>query len=185
MIIFDLDGTLANCEHRRHFVEDPCDTCGLCYDLIKDGVDDENIQCMCGKFPARWKRDWKAFFEACDQDIPIEPIVGIWSSYEVRIACYPDTIKIWTGRCESVRTKTVDWLNAHLFCHGEDCWDSMLKMRPIGNHTPDDQLKERWLDEYLTKGGKPIELVYEDRSNVVKMWRRRGITCLQVADGDF
>lgn len=47
LYIFDLDGTLALIEHRRHFVEGP-----------------------------RKDRDWNAFHQACIHDIPNIPVIG-------------------------------------------------------------------------------------------------------------
>jgi hypothetical protein len=36
----------------------------------------------------------------------------------------------------------------------------------------------------LADGYEPI-MVFDDRNQVVKMWRERGIVCAQVAEGDF
>jgi len=47
LYIFDLDGTLALIEHRRHFVARP-----------------------------RGEQDWKAFYAACDKDAPNDPVIG-------------------------------------------------------------------------------------------------------------
>ena len=33
--------------------------------------------------------------------------------------------------------------------------------------------------------GSPVTIIFEDRKRVVDMWRRRGIVCAQVAEGDF
>ena len=55
-----------------------------------------------------------------------------------------------------------------------------LKMRPIGDNTADDQLKERWLDEHLAQGRNPIQFVFDDNPNAVRMWRRRGIFVFDV-----
>jgi hypothetical protein len=30
-----------------------------------------------------------------------------------------------------------------------------------------------------------VKLIFDDRDSVVKMWRSHGLTCFQVADGDF
>jgi hypothetical protein len=46
LVVFDLDGTLALCEHRRHFVERPVG-----------------------------EKDWDAFFDACGQDEPNMPVI--------------------------------------------------------------------------------------------------------------
>ncbi len=168
MIIFDLDGTLANCEHRRHFVEpkyfiDKNDLSinSSLEDVLKRNDDIKN-----------WKPNWKAFYEACNGDTPIIPTIEIFHTLQAQ----EKKVQIWSGRCESVRDKTHKWLVDNLsihfctrFCEIED-----LKMRPIGDYTPDDQLKERWLNEALARGEK-IEFVFDDRPKVVRMWRRRGI----------
>jgi FMN phosphatase YigB (HAD superfamily) len=166
MIIFDLDGTLADCEHRRHFV-DPTKDLNLRCIKYKDGsydvhsVDDPTLY--------SWKPDWQSFYEACDKDTPIEPVIDILEHLKRDTYGYSiPEIQIWTGRCESVREKTLKWLSDHYIHY------LSLKMRPIGDHTPDDQLKERWLDEEIAKGNK-IDFVFDDRVKVVDMYRKRGI----------
>ena len=47
-------------------------------------------------------------------------------------------------------------------------------MRPIGDFTPDDELKEKWLDEALSRE-EIIDFVFDDRPKVIRMWRKRGI----------
>lgn len=143
MIIFDLDGTLADCEHRRHYVD--C--------RIKDVTN--------------WKPNWKKFFEECDKDKPIEPVVRLLQMY-----CETHEVEVWSGRCESVREITEDWFDSYTYNLVDTHFK--LKMRPIGDNTPDDQLKEKWLKEALEKGYQ-IEAVFDDRKKVVEMWRRNGI----------
>lgn len=167
MIIFDLDGTLADCSHRRHFV-DPSkhpDWVELGNRKIKNYVhiDDRTYR-------KKFIPDWKAFYEACDHDKIIKPTKSILIQY-----CHRD-IEIWSGRCESVRNKTEKWISEKIFDSDFRNFKKIkLKMRPIGDYTPDEQLKERWLDEHLASGGKPIEFIFDDRPKVVRMWRRRGI----------
>lgn len=164
MIIFDLDGTLADCDHRRHFVKRT-----FC-------IGDSYGECTCGKC-WNWKPDWKAFYEACDQDNPIESVISIWND-QISLGGM-QMHQIWSGRCESVRQKTEKWLNNNLLCFESH----QLRMRPIGDNTPDDQLKERWLDEYLNMPGigkyrgqsNKVDFVFDDRPKVIRMWRRRGI----------
>jgi len=85
-------------------------------------------------------------------------------------------VQIWSGRCESVRHKTELWLWDHAGCGFDSTltYPQILKMRPIGDNTPDDQLKERWMDEAIAEG-KTIDFVFDDRPKVIRMWRRRGI----------
>lgn len=155
MIIFDLDGTLADCEHRRHFVDKRK------IEILKIGeeFDPKDL----------WKPDWKSFYESCDKDTPIEPVIEIFRHFK-------NDIQIWSGRCESVRQKTQDWL----FYTGIGAFNvTTLKMRPVGDYTPDEQLKERWIDEAISQH-KTIEFVFDDRPKVVRMWRRRGIFVFDV-----
>jgi len=112
-VIFDLDGTMALIEHRKHFVE--CDK--------KD-------------------QNWDAFYEACDQDLPNPDIIELFRNLTDNTKDPEDEkdiykVLIFSGRSEAVREKTVQWLSRHT-CFG-----------------------------------------------VVKMWRSLGLTCLQVAAGDF
>ncbi len=169
MIIFDLDGTLANCEHRRHFVD-------RIAHIRKPDTED-----------TIFKSNWTAFYEACDKDEPIQPVINIFEYLGEADEYGSDTpwvdysnIQIWSGRCESVRKKTEKWLSKHIRNYPRDC---VLKMRPIGDNTPDDILKERWLDEFIAQG-KTIDFVFDDRPKVVRMWRRRGIFVFNCAQTD-
>lgn len=173
MIIFDLDGTLANCEHRKHFINaEKAVEKGLvefCY-----APDPDPHYWAWKGTTKKWTPDWDAFYEACDKDTPIEPVVKMWSSFEVTLSCWPEEIEIWSGRSESVRVKTSRWLKDNLFSIGECFWDSNLRMRPLGDFCPDEVLKERWLDEVLAQGNE-IDYVFDDRPKAIRMWKRRGI----------
>jgi len=165
MIIFDLDGTLADCEHRRHFV-DPEKNENYCRYNGNDFRGYKNGQIQ---LDVKLKPDWDAFYEACDKDTPIQPLIYIWNLYEVDLALERIDLQIWSGRSQSVREKTEKWLDMYLT--GFD--PKQLKMRPIGDYTPDDQLKERWLDEQYeeTKWGRKhhIDFVFDDRPKVIRM----------------
>lgn len=176
MIIFDLDGTLANCEHRRHFVDPKKNPTFL-------PIYCKPFDYMNPNTGEIFKPNWKAFYEACDQDTPIEPVIDIWNQ-QISLGMM-DVHQIWSGRCESVREKTEKWLDEHLLCFNP----KNLKMRPIGDNTPDDQLKEKWLDEESICVNEfsgriricnPIDFVFDDRPKVIKMWRRRGIFVFDV-----
>lgn len=177
MIIFDLDGTLADCEHRRHFVQRT-----HCYACGNNEAYGEMVGCTCMK--QEFKPNWKAFYEACDQDTEIQSVVSVFHDMH---RC-ENKVQIWSGRCESVREKTEKWLIDKVridYC-SRFCLKNDLKMRPIGYNTPDDQLKERWLNERCSdlieaqiKGVNPIRheinFVFDDRPKVIRMWQRRGI----------
>lgn len=177
MIVFDLDGTLANCEHRRRFV-DP-EKCG---DSLRKIIQNDGTYKYKHYNGNPWQPDWKAFHKACDKDEPIVPVIALTQN----MIETGETVSIWSGRCESVKDKTEQWLEENGVCYD---W---LKMRPIGDYTPDDHLKERWLNErcadHVEKQGLGIEhditCVFEDRPKVIRMWRRRGIFVFNCAQND-
>ena len=75
------------------------------------------------------------------------------------------------------RKNLSDWLNKHnvLFDH--------LVMRPQNHlYMADNDLKQMWLDSI---GVENVAMVFDDRQQVVDMWRDNGLTTFQVAAGDF
>lgn len=143
IVLFDLDGTLADCSHRLpHILGD--------------------------------SKDWQPFFESCDKDTPIAHIIQLARMY------FGAGYEIWivSARSAIVSEKTIQWINKYL------PFPNTLLLRKPKDRRDDDVLKEEW----LTSGTIPkerIHCVYEDRRRVVDMWRRNGIPCLQVAQGDF
>ena len=45
-------------------------------------------------------------------------------------------------------------------------------------------IKSDLYDQIIEDGFRPA-IVFDDRESVVKMWRGRGLRCLQVAEGNF
>ena len=173
MIIFDLDDVLANCEHRRHFVdpeknENYCRYNGDDFRRYENGLINLDI---------KWKPDWDAFHEACDKDRPIWKVIKILQILQRNPTT--DDIYIWSVRSESVRNKTRKWIHLNLDPALYWDWDLRLKMRPIGDTTPGEQLKEKWLDERIDDMGNQavsdIEYVFDSHGPSIEMWRRRGI----------
>jgi len=161
LYIFDLDGTLADLKHRRHFVERPS------FNLFDPK---ERIQAN-----KPWKPNWDAFHAACVDDTPINAIIDV-------LACVrhnESDVWIWSGRMSTVSAETFRWLQDHHIRFDQ------LKMRPAGDYTPDDQLKESWLHALSPEDRARLVMVFDDRQRVVDMWRRNGVVCAQVAPGDF
>jgi hypothetical protein len=120
------------------------------------------------------KKDWRKFFAACADDPPNLPVI------EVMRGLYMHGKEIWvvSGRSSEVRQETVEWLKRH------DVPYHHLVMRRAGDFSPDDVLKRHWLlNGVLPK--ERVMIVFDDRDKVVLMWRREGLTCAQVAPGDF
>ena len=150
--IFDLDGTLANIEHRLKFI---------------NGI----------------RKNWDAFYEACDMDKPILNNINLLITLRSTLDS-EDKIIILSGRSMKVYNKTVNWLRDF----GITVTDGrvLLYMRLETDHRPDYEFKQEWLDNFLIYHNKSeIAGVFEDRKQVVDMWRKNGLTCYQVSNGEY
>lgn len=143
-VIFDVDGTLADCEHRRKYI-------------------------------AEKPKDYESFYHPANviQDPVIEPIAKL-----VRTLAPHHYILIVTARRFEDKEVTIQWLEQHNIP-----WHA-LYIREQGDRRRDEIFKKEVLDE-IRAAGYNVELVFDDRDRVVKMWRDQGLTCLQVAPGDF
>ncbi|UTU07858.1 3'-phosphate, 5'-polynucleotide kinase [Caulobacter phage C1] len=121
------------------------------------------------------RRDWNAFFEACDQDAPIQEVIDILNI----LAKAGHRVEIWSGRSAAVEQKSRDWLARK----GVDPIH-LKRMRPIDDFQPDDKLKLSWLNEERSLGHTP-DVIFDDRQKVVDMWRANDVPCFQVNPGDF
>jgi hypothetical protein len=108
-------------------------------------------------------------------DQPIEQI-----TYLVTILWDHFDVVFLSGREDSCRQVTIDWIQWHVF--GAD-YTVELHMRPTGDYRRDDVIKEELYKEFILP--RKVAYVLEDRNRNVAMWRSLGLTCLQVADGDF
>jgi hypothetical protein len=155
--IIDIDGTVANIEHRLHYIE---------------------------KSP----KDWDAFFKACVYDKPIEPMFKMLHHLDLGKALNTKFIYV-TGRPERSREDTMIWLTKpHNLGTDGSYWNlpypKILYMRQEGDYREDCLVKKEILQRIREDGFEPI-LAFDDRTQVVKMWREEGIQCLQVADGNY
>jgi len=83
-----------------------------------------------------------------------------------------------SGRDSSCLDETVRWLSRM----GVEY--DFLHMRAGGDARHDDVIKQELFDERI-RGRYNVVCVLDDRNRVVDMWRRNGLLCLQVVDGDF
>lgn len=142
-VLFDVDGTLADCTHRLpHILSNP--------------------------------KDWKTFNSLLHKDRPFDGI------REVCNALYHagNFVLLCTGREETLRAQTEDWLIEHGVYYHE------LYMRPRSDFRDDHIVKADLLEQIHSEGWLP-QLAFEDRARVVEMWRAKGLICCQVAKGDF
>ena len=125
------------------------------------------------------KMDWDIFFDPKNIDLD-QPNHGVIAMAQTLKAA-GHRIIILSGRSKGTKDATKAWLAAN------DVPFDVLKMRPTGNDfkfMPDDQLKQQWLDQ-LFPNKSDILCVFDDRQKVVDMWRANGLTCMQVAPGNF
>ncbi|ATN91126.1 polynucleotide kinase [Mycobacterium phage Murica] len=118
-------------------------------------------------------------------DNPVAWLVEVIHHLRFNMAAgwWPEII-IMSGRDATCRHATVDWLNE------QDIPFDQLIMRPPdatddrGNKLPDYQVKYQLFNKYI-RGQYEVIFVLDDRQQVVDMWRKLGLKCLQVAPGNF
>ena len=128
------------------------------------------------KYLQQEKKDWDAFYEHCDEDEPIDDMCQL--VVDMFVAGYD--IVFCTGRRESVRQKTEEWLfwNVMSIEHGE------LLMRKDGDWRHDTEVKPELLAN-AGIGPEDVYFVLEDRDSMVAKWRELGFRVLQVNEGKF
>jgi len=95
-------------------------------------------------------------------------------------SCSPETaIFLLSGRDDRWRPETERWLAAHDLSH------KALYMRRSGDYRKDAVLKKEIYQRHI-HGKYRVVVVFDDRDQVVKLWRDDlNLPCFQVAWGDF
>jgi FMN phosphatase YigB (HAD superfamily) len=155
-IIFDIDGTLADNSHRQHYL---------------DGRE----------------KDWDGFFSQMHLDCIVEAVRvvhdSLTSTDAKRPIYWPPKWKVVyvTGRYERYRKATATWLNRNLGYSGAP---DALFMRADGDSRPDWIIKKEIM--YREFGGPAnVLMAFDDRKQVIDMWRHHGITVFDVAGHTF
>ncbi|QSB05008.1 hypothetical protein [Natronoglycomyces albus] len=115
--------------------------------------------------------DWSRVGE----DTPNRPVIAVVEA----LAAAGYAIVCVSGRSEVCRPATDFWLHAHV-----NAQISQLHMRGDGDNRADVEVK-REIYQRKVRGRFRVECVLDDRDAIVAMWRELGLTCLQVAPGDF
>lgn len=121
----------------------------------------------------------------CLNDLPNKPVIDVVRS----LAADRDWSAVFmSGRPDSCRQDTLAWLCREVIRGGYpwagDCAHWGLYMRGAGDTRPDWQTKLELFDKYV-RDFYQIQVAFDDRDQVVKLWRQMGITTFQVADGSF
>lgn len=148
-IIFDVDGVLADSSGREQKY------------LI--GKEKEEV-------------NWDLFYKDADKDKPI--LSGILTA---RALFYHGKYELifLTGRNESVKEKTLDWLSYNLML---DKSVINLIMRPDENNDNNSKFKET-IGKKL--GFENIVLAFDDNKKTVDMWRSHGVKCFHTDERNF
>jgi hypothetical protein len=174
-VIFDIDSTIADPSHRLKFITDTA------YFVSMDGS---------LSLP---KPDWDTFLspEQIMKDTPIEPMWELMLS----LIQSNNRILLITGRKESCRKATMDWIKVHstgrfspIF---SDLWFSLwpqkkfaLYMREENDRRPSPEAKQAALMRAIDDGFRPV-MAFDDRKADAEMWRRNGLICGHIAEGAY
>ncbi len=112
--------------------------------------------------------DWKAV----GRDRLDEAILTILENFKY------NHIIIMSGRDSICYDETREWLHEFKISYDD------LIMRPKGCNLKDSVVKHDLFHKYVADN-YDIIAVFDDRQQVVDMWRKMGLKCLQVAPGDF
>ena len=126
---------------------------------------DGTLALMGNRSPYEWDR--------VDEDTVNEPVARVLRGMN----CNNMSVIICTGRDGVCEPKTRGWL----------CDNNMdfqdLYMRKTGDNRKDSIVKKEMFNEIKKK--YHVLGVFDDRNQTVKMWRDMGLTCFQVAEGNF
>jgi predicted kinase len=116
-------------------------------------------------------------YDKCDTDLVNKPIWDLlWLNHDAG-----SEIIYLSGREDVAKAKTVKWLEIN------NCPPRAyhkLYMRKSKDYRKDSVVKYELFDHHVRSLYR-VDFVFDDRNQVVEMWRKLGLTCLQVADGNF
>jgi predicted kinase len=128
---------------------------------------DGTVALMNGRGPYDWDR--------VGEDAPNHAVIAAVRAMHAA----GHAIVFCSGRDEVCRAETQAWLDLYVDVPYEG-----LFMRPAGDSRKDAIVKREIFDEEIRDRWRVIG-VFDDRQQVVRMWRALGLTVFQVAEGDF
>jgi predicted kinase len=127
---------------------------------------DGTLALMSGRTPYAWHR--------VGEDAPNPPVVELVRA----LRAAGNAIVVVSGRDDVARAATLAWLGRHEIPH------DVLLLRARGDARRDSVVKREIFDRSIRHVWQ-VRGVLDDRDQVVRMWRGLGLTCAQVAPGDF
>ena len=155
LIICDLDGTIANIEHRLHYIKGPKkDWPSFNKACVDDTVNKDVREILWNMYDAGRRRGK----EGSDR-----------------------IVYFFSGRSEVVRKETEEWLHKYVVSPSmcDDGKRPNLYMRKENDFRDDVEVKREMLSD-LCITPHDVLCILDDRQGVVDMWRQEGFRCLQV-----
>lgn len=129
-----------------------------------------------GTAALRRERGRSPYDETRVDDLPNEAVLRVVRALVAVTGC---KVIFISARSEGCREATEAWLDKHYGLRYEK-----LLMRATGDTRRDWLVKYELFDEHIRYAYRVIA-AFDDRNQVVRMWRALGLTVFQVADGDF
>lgn len=125
-------------------------------------------------------------YQKCDADLPNYSVIKIVQDYiRESIESHKKSEVIYlSGREDVVKDKSITWLSKYVWAFDNKYISQSLFMRKAGDMRDDRIVKNELFNDNI-KDKYYVEFVLDDRDKVVQMWRDMGLTCLQVANGNF
>jgi predicted kinase len=127
---------------------------------------DGTLALMSERSPYAWHR--------VGEDAPNPPVVELVRA----LRAAGNAIVVVSGRDGVARAATLAWLDRH------EIPNDVLLLRARGDTRRDNVVKREIFDRSIRHVWQ-VRGVLDDRDQVVRMWRGLGLTCAQVAPGDF
>ncbi len=158
VVVCDIDGTIANCDHRRDFVR------------------------------GEGKKDWDGFFGAMDGDSLMMDTMKIITEkcrmhgkkllfVSARPEKYREVTEAWLAKHDILPVRSIEYA----LDSGNALSYEALLLRQDGDSRDDTIVKKQILDIYLTK--QWIDVVIDDRPAVIRMWRDNDLEVIDVGEG--
>jgi len=127
---------------------------------------DGTVAKMCDRSPYDWHK--------VGEDEPHNDVLNLASD----LYHSDNKIIFLSGRDGVCYPETREWLNKHFSNY------HLLIMRPVGNNMKDSVIKHDMFHQQIARHYN-VKGVFDDRNQVVNIWRKMGLRCYQVSEGDF
>ena len=118
--------------------------------------------------------NWDLYYAQCKHDPVIVHVAEIANA----LHAFGYAIVIISGRSESTRADTDEWLEKGLKCFVEKVY-----LRPEGDFRPNSVVKLEALARLRAEGYEPL-MAFDDQPATCEMWRSAGVPCAQVRSAE-